>query len=348
MNLEQLCGLVAQGESEQLEFKKTTGELRAGMETLCAMLNGNGGQVLFGVSDGRRILGQQVSDQTLCDVAGQLAKLEPPAIVNQNRVPISETADVLIIEVIDRSGAPYTYLGRPYHRVGPTTSRMPQPEYERRLLQRAHPKQRWENQPAPRHRIADLDEEEIMRAIRDAQYAGRLESDVMNPVEALRKLNLLEGDQPNQAAVVAFARNPLPDFPQCALRMARFRGVTKSEFIDQRQLTGNVFVLLHEAELFLRRHLPISGRFEVGRMDRIDEPLFPPLALREGLVNALCHRDYAIYGGAISVAVYDNRVEMISSGIPTVRLDRGRSETRARIAASQSASGRVVFPSWLD
>jgi ATP-dependent DNA helicase RecG len=191
---------------------------------------------------------------------------------------------------------------------------MPQQEYERRLLQRAHPQQRWENQSAVRYRIADLDEEEIMRAIRDAQYAGRLESDVMNPVEALRKLNLVENDQPNQAAIVALAKNPLPDYPQCALRMARFRGVTKSEFLDQRQLTGHAFVLLHEAELFLRRHLPVSGRFESGRMDRIDEPLFPPLALREALVNALCHRDYAIYGGAISVAVYDDRLEIVSSG----------------------------------
>ena len=106
MNLTQLRELVEQGESEQLEFKKTTAELRAGIESLCAMLNGNGGQVLFGVTDGGRILGQQVSDQTLRDVAGQLAKLEPPAIVSQNRVPVSETGDVLMIEVIDRSGAP--------------------------------------------------------------------------------------------------------------------------------------------------------------------------------------------------------------------------------------------------
>ena len=314
MTLGELRALVAEGESERLELKKTTAELRAGMETLCAMLNGNGGQVIFGVTDGGRILGQQVSDRTLRDVAAELAKLEPTAVVSQNRVPISDTRDVLILEVIDRSQEPYTYAGRAFRRVGPTTSQMPQPEYERRLLERAHPQQRWENQPAHRHQITDLDEEEILRAVRDAHYAGRLESDVMNPVEALRKLNLVENDQPNQAAVVAFAKNPLPDYPQCALRMARFRGVTKSEFLDQRQLTGNAFVLLHEAELFLRRHLPVRGRFESGRMERIDEPLFPPLALREALVNALCHRDYAIYGGAIYVAVYDDRVEIISSG----------------------------------
>ncbi len=44
MDLEELRQLVALGESERLEFKKTTGELRSAMTTLCALLNGSGGQ----------------------------------------------------------------------------------------------------------------------------------------------------------------------------------------------------------------------------------------------------------------------------------------------------------------
>jgi len=66
--------------------------------------------------------------------------------------------------------------------------------------------------------------------------------------------------------------------------------------------------------VFIRRHLPVAGRFEAGVMERKDEPLFPPLALREGLVNALVHRDYSIPGGAVSVAIYDDRLEVISTG----------------------------------
>jgi ATP-dependent DNA helicase RecG len=46
--------------------------------------------------------------------------------------------------------------------------------------------------------------------------------------------------------------------------MARFRGTTKTDFLDQCQLTGHVFLLLREAELFLRRHLPVAGRFETA------------------------------------------------------------------------------------
>jgi ATP-dependent DNA helicase RecG len=65
----------------------------------------------------------------------------------------------------------------------------------------------------------------------------------------------------------------------------------------------------------LRRHLPVAGRFEPGLFERQDEPLFPPLALREALANALCHRDYSIAGGAVSVAVFDDRLEISSTGL---------------------------------
>jgi ATP-dependent DNA helicase RecG len=156
---------------------------------------------------------------------------------------------------------------------------------------------------------------EVRRAVADAVTAGRLESPVSRPTEALEKLKLVENGRPLQAAVVAFAREVLPDYPQCGLRMARFRGTAKDEFLDQRQLTGHAFLLLREADLFLRRHLPVAGHFEPGLLERQDKPLFPPLALREALVNALCHRDYSIVGGAVSVAIYDDRLEISSTGL---------------------------------
>lgn len=61
MNLEELEQLVEQGESDRLEFKKTTGQRTAAAKTVCAMLNGVGGLVIFGVSDKGAIAGQQVS-----------------------------------------------------------------------------------------------------------------------------------------------------------------------------------------------------------------------------------------------------------------------------------------------
>ena len=77
---------------------------------------------------------------------------------------------------------------------------------------------------------------------------------------------------------------------------------------------GNALTLLGHAERFLCETLPIASRFESGRMQRIDDPLYPPLATREAIANALCHRDYAMAGGSIGLAVYDDRLEVTSTG----------------------------------
>ena len=80
------------------------------------------------------------------------------------------------------------------------------------------------------------------------------------------------------------------------------------------QYLGHPSTLLAHAEHFLRQTLPIAGRIQSERFERIDEPLYPPVAIRESLANALCHRDYSIGGGSVGLAVYDDRLEVTSSG----------------------------------
>ena len=106
----------------------------------------------------------------------------------------------------------------------------------------------------------------------------------------------------------------LPDFPQCRLRLARFRGLEKTDFLDNRQFHGNAFELLARAENFLIDHLPVAGKIVSGLLARVDEPSYPPLALREALANAICHRDYSIGGGSVGIAIFDDRLEITSSG----------------------------------
>ena len=308
----QLAELVALGESDTLEFKKATAEKEAAMKTLCGLLNGNGGRVLIGVTEAGKIRGQTISDATLRELAQAYSQFEPPAAIRQMRVPLANGQEVFVIEVDPSPSAPHTFHGRAYRRINSTTSIMPQPEYQRRLLERDHSTLRWENRIAPGSPVLDMTEVGLM--LRDAVAANRLDSPITDPAQALERLKLIGTAGVTRAAVVAFAVDPFPDYPQCALRMARFKGITKAEFVDQQQLTGHAFKLLREADIFLRRHLPVAGRFESGVMERIDEPLFPPLALREALVNAFIHRDYSIVGGAVSVAVYDDRLEIISTG----------------------------------
>ncbi|MBW6487057.1 MAG: putative DNA binding domain-containing protein [Syntrophobacterales bacterium] len=317
MNIKELKELVSNGESETVEFKKSTAQLRRAAETLCGMLNGIGGRALIGVTPEGRILGQTVSDKTIREMAELLQKFEPPASIVHSRVDVADNKAVLLLEAApDPESRPYAFDGRPYQRIGSTTSTMPQARYQRLLHEREHSNIRWENQPAEGYDPAILDSEEILRTVRLGIAAGRLPESTGNAIsDILGRLGLFRDDRPNQASVVLFGSRFMPDYPQCQLRLARFRGVNKSEFLDQRQMEGHAFRLLEEAMLFLRRHLPVAGRIIPGLFEREDEPLFPLEALREALVNAFCHRDYSIIGGAVNLAIYDDRLEIWSDGV---------------------------------
>ena len=316
MELNELEKIVVAGESETAEFKKSTAQLTRAGETLCAFLNSQGGRVFVGVTSEGKIVGQQVADSTLREIAAMLARFEPPALISQERLRLPNGSEVLILSAPAVAGSgPFTFEARPYQRVGSTTSAMPQARYQALLLERAHGHSRWENAPASGVSLKNLDREEIFRTVRLGIEAGRLpESTGRNIGDILDRLRLRKEGQLLNAAVVLFGKESVFDYPQRQLRLAWFKGTDKSEFRDNRQMRGHAFALLDEAMTFLHRHLPISGRFEPDRLERIDELLFPTAALREALVNALCHRDYSIYGGAVNVAVYDDRTEIWSDG----------------------------------
>ncbi len=228
--------IALQGENEAVEFKKSTAQLRRAMETLCGMLNGHGGRVLFGITPHGQIIGQAVSEKTLRDVADQLRRFEPPATIAQTRIDLGDGKELLVLEAQpDPTRRPYVFDGRPYQRVGPTTSVMPQEAYHRLLAERPDIRTRWETLQAEGYGLPDLDQEEILRTVRLGIAAGRLPESTGNDIsDILLRLGLRKEDRLTNAAIVLFGTRFLPDYPQCQLRMARFRGVDKSEFLDQR------------------------------------------------------------------------------------------------------------------
>ena len=315
--LEQIATLAVSGESETLEFKATTGTRREAAATVCAMLNRRGGHVLFGVTPDGRIAGQRVSERTIEQVSAEIQRIDPPAFPEIERIRVSEEQEVIAVHVSHGTSPPYQYRGASYQRIGNTTQTMSVAEYNRVLFERMHGERRWENRPADGWTVADLDITEIRNTVAEAVRIGRLdEPGGRDPEDLLRGLGLLRDGVLFRAAAVLFGNAEClqSEMPQCLLRVARFRGLDRSEFLDNRQFNGNAFTLLANAERFLRDTLPIASRFESGRMARIDEPLYPPLATREALANALCHRDYATGGGSIGLAVYDDRLEVTSTG----------------------------------
>ncbi len=318
MTPDQITAWSAAGESETMEFKKSTAEKDRACRSLCAFANGQGGRLLFGVTPAGKPVGQTVAHRTLEDLAQEFQGFEPPLFPLVDRVSIGPDREVLVLTVTRGARAPVTFRGVAYERVLNTTRTMPRETYQRLLLEEMHATARWENQRADGWDVSRLDHREMVLTLEESIRRGRIDDPgTREPLEILRGLGLLVDDnQLSRAAVVLFCKDdvPLPDYPQLLLKVARFKGVTRDEFLDNRQFHGNAFALMRRAERFLIESLPVAGRIIPGRMDREDTPLLPVEALREALANAFVHRDYAIGGGSVGVALYDDRLEIISIG----------------------------------
>ena len=318
MNFDELKNLVSMGESDRLEFKRSTGQRTQAAKTACAMLNGIGGFILFGINDNGDFVGQQVTAKTLEDVSAEMRRIEPQTFPVVETLDIGKEKSVIVLHVAGGGGL-YTFEGRPYMRQGPTTRIMPHGEYNKRLMDRLHSTRRWENEPVANGvSVEDLDEDEILITLDNAIRLGRLEAtdrrslpSILQGLELIRDGNLLN------AAVALYGKSGRLRtlYPQMSIRLARFRGQTRlADFSDNRQYWGHAFSLLRRAESFLMDHVPIAGRVLPGRTVREDQPWYPPRATREALANALCHRDYTIPGGAVSVAMYDDHLEITNPG----------------------------------
>jgi ATP-dependent DNA helicase RecG len=318
ISLKEMSSLVRQGEGETIEFKRSTSEMKEAMQTLCAFLNGTGGTVLFGVKPDGAVEGQEVSDHTLRDIAQAADRFEPPAHVSIHHVKVNKAARDVIVLVVEggREMRPFVYEGRAYERVSSTTRRMPQPKYERLLVERGHAKRRWENLPAEGLALKDLDRKEILRTRELAIQQNRISPNTNRDIgEILDRLGLRIDGVLTQAALMLYGRRFLPDYPQCLLKMGRFRGTEIiGEIVDNRQEHMNAFAMVREGMAFLERTMPLGARFPTGQIFREDRFPVPLDALREILLNAVMHRDYSHYSGYVAIVVFDDRIEILSYG----------------------------------
>lgn len=317
MDQQFIRSLASSGESEMLEFKRSTGQRTDVAKTVCAMLNNRGGKILIGVEPDGSVVGQEVGDQTIEQLVQELNRIDPPAFPSVDRVPLADGRELLVVQVSAGRNRVYTHRERSYRRIGSTNHELSGDEYSTLLLERVHGEQRWELETASRFALADLDTNELVVTVEEAIRRGRLEDPgTRDPAALLQGLGLLRDGALLRAAAVLFGRSErlATEFPHCLLKVARFRGIDRTEFLDNRQFHGNVFDLQRRAERFVIESIPIAGRIEPGQFARIDEPLYPTGAVREALANAFCHRDYVWGTGAVSVGIYDDRLEVTSSG----------------------------------
>lgn len=191
-----------------------------------------------------------------------------------------------------------------------TTTQAAQEAYFAYLLKSQSLQQNWETIGNPDLTLDDIDTDEVRKTVRLA-----LDCDRINDLEAIQELpdilsmfHVMRKGVLNNAAAVLFARDEAA-YPQCMLRLARFRGTDKSEIIDSKCVRGNIFRQLDAAMTFIFRQLPMSGTFYEQKHQAI-----PYLAVREALINCLVHRSYKDPDGSAGIAIYDDRIEIENTG----------------------------------
>ena len=319
MTIEDIQALIHGDETRTLELKKTTGELKDGIRSVCAFLNTAGGWLFFGIAPTTlKILGQEVTDNTRKEIAREIAKLEPLIDLPVEYIDVPDRPSFQVIAIhVNAAGywsAPYTYDSKPYIRIESTTVVMPRDMFEDRLMRSKSNRYKWEDQVCKDITIADLEEQRIRGGVRLGVERGRMPaSSLMETTESLvEKLKLTTSDGKLKNAAAALFLHNTSQFPQFLLRMARFRGTDKNEFIDNQRAYGNFFTLLDAGMAFFFKHLSISGKI-VG-FTREEKLEIPAEALREALTNALCHRLFHNTRSSVGIAICDDRIEIENSG----------------------------------
>ncbi|MEW5996691.1 MAG: ATP-binding protein [Candidatus Micrarchaeota archaeon] len=146
----------------------------------------------------------------------------------------------------------------------------------------------------------------MRKFVRRANEAGRIDFKFGGVKPTLNKLGLMQDGKVLRAADALFSRrNPIK------VQAAVFAGKDRLTFLDIRQFEGNLFNLLERAEDYIKERM--NWRVEFGRLEREEIPEVPLKAIREAIVNSLCHRDYSA-PEANQVAFYKDRIEIYSPG----------------------------------
>ena len=292
-------------ESETVEFKKSTAELKEAVISIVAMLNKHGhGEVYFGINDRNgKVLGMTIGRMTIKDVTQAVVDNTEPKVYPKVETRKIDGKDCIVIEAKGSNG-PYFAYGRAYLRVGESNKGMSPQELEERILEKR--KFLWDKEVSEKT-LADVNEEAVKEFMRKAKTVKRVDFEFVNVKTTLHKLHLLEENHLLRAAEVLFCDdNPLE------VQAAIFAGTDKLTFLDIKSFKGNLFSLRQQAEVYVNGNM--KWRADLSESRRKEIPEIPVRAISEAVGNSLCHRDYSNPKGN-EVAIFKDRIEIYNPGL---------------------------------
>lgn len=307
--------LLEQGESEQVEFISAATKESHVEEAACAFLNALGGIIVIGVGNAGRVEGVERASIRMKAIRQRLSEsISPPTSLSVTLHRLNGK-EVVVVDVPEGMEKPYVCNGRIMIRQNATVIPATADELSKLIGQRVRTEGRWERLPALGVEEQDFDSSlvvKVAQAIRETRDYGIENTRKVSRV--FDRLGLIHNGQFTNAALVLFGKNPAERYPQTRVRAARFIRDDRTEFGDNRVFEGSLFSLFESLVSFLTNHIPISATVSADQLQRRDKPAYPLPAVREAVVNALVHRDYSAFDGGVSVAVFDDRIEVWNSG----------------------------------
>ncbi len=336
MNRTELFELIAHHENSRVEFKRDDCHPDDLAKEMSALLNLEGGVILLGVEDDGRISGltrnHEAAEEWVMNITRQ--NLQPAIIPVWTCMTMETGQEVGIIELsADSPGKPYkAQRGKAwvtFIRVG-STSREATREEEGRLYQAAR-LVRYEIKVVSDTGLESLDMDRIENYYRDVlKRSVPARADLENRRRLLLNSDLLvaQGDGEVGASVsglLLFGKNPNRRLPQAGVTAVAFPGRAKEyNTVDEERIRGPLTSrvskrgaavekgVIDRTVDFVKRNMGSIAWLDGGRRRR--KRAFPLDAVREAIVNAVAHRDYAREGTDIEVSLYEDRLEVISPG----------------------------------
>ncbi|HWY60487.1 MAG TPA: ATP-binding protein [Rhizomicrobium sp.] len=347
----ELLELIRNGENSGVEFKRDVIENHALARELVAFSNFNGGVVLLGVEDDGSLSGITRADIEGWVMTACRDKIRPAIIPFFEIVRDVEPGRHVAIVRVTRGFAVHAVWHNNrniyYIRVG-SQNREPSGEELGRIFQQRG-SFRAELRPVSGAVLADFD----FRRLKD--YFGRVreqhvpdDGDEQGWLKLLLNTEIMTEEGVTVGGLLLFGQNPNRFLPQAGFDAVAFPGREKDYAARERAALrgplaplmtsdGSAIVengLVEQAVDFVRRNTPVSAALIDGAR-RADRPAYPVEVVREVAVNALIHRDYLLASTDIELAIYDNRLEVVSPGKLPNGITPERMRTGCRAARNE-------------
>lgn len=293
-------------ETETLEFKKSTGELKEAMNSISAILNKHQqGEIYFGVKPDGTVIGQVVTEESLREVSQKIKNSIEPKIYPEVKKVVMDGRNCIYVK-FEGSQTPYFAFGVAKIRVADEDLTMSPQELADYIRKGDKEENRWENLVSNKF-VDDVDEELLKKYTNQAHDVGRIGIEYTDKRTVLNQLELSEGNNLINAGKVLFADDLIQD-----IQMAIFATNERLTFNDIQRHHGPVLKLVDIAENYIKSNIHWRVEF-TGTLQRTEIPEIPVDAIREALLNSFCHKDYAT-GQSNEVAIYKNRIEIYNPG----------------------------------